>query len=109
MADNDQDVTEVPVGLGQMQPMLEAVAKRYKLHVGMMRARGKTATVLEARQLCCWLAVKLTRLSKEEIAQVFGKHKTSVGLAVSTIDQLRKREPSVLRMSDELLAELREA
>lgn len=109
MADNDQDVTEVPVGLGQMQPMLEAVAKRYKLHIGMMRGRTRTATVLEARQLCCWLATKLTRLSLEEIAQVFGKHKTMVGQAVSAINQLREREPSVMRMSEELLAELREA
>ncbi len=109
MADDDQGVTDVPVGLGQMQPMLDAVAKRYKLHVGMMRGGGQTATVLEARQLCCWLAVKLTRLSKEEIGRVFGKHKTSVGLAVAAIERIRGREPSVLRMSDELLQELREA
>ncbi len=103
------DVDVGPVGLGQMQPIFEAVSKRYKIPVSLIRARGQTATQLEARQLSIWLTCKLTRLSMEEIGKVIGKGKTSIGLARARIDRLRSDEPFMAKMSEELLAELRQA
>jgi hypothetical protein len=107
--DNTERAVEVPVGLGQLEPILQAVSREYKIPAAMLRSRLQTATVLEARQLCYWLACKLTRLSKEEIGRVFDKGKTSVGLGVASIERLRESEPSVLTMSDRLLQELRAA
>lgn len=101
-----EETDMVPVGLGQLEPILEAVSREYKIPVMLLRARRQTAMVLEARQLCYWLARKLTRLSLEEVGAVFDKHKTSVGLGVASIERLRETEPTVLSASERLLQEL---
>lgn len=64
---------------------------------------------LEARQVCCWLASKLTRLSPAEVGETVGRGRTAYGQAVARIERERAAEPSLMELTDALLEELRKA
>lgn len=98
-----------PVVLDHMRPIFEAVSRKYRIPVPLMLGPGKSQLQLEARQVCCWLAFKLTRLSPLAIGEAVGRGRTAAGQAKASIERLRADEPLVLSMTNALLAELQES
>jgi chromosomal replication initiation ATPase DnaA len=91
-----------------MQPIFEAVSRKYRIPVRAMVGPGKTALQLEARQVCCWLASKLTRLSPKEIGETVGRGRTAVGQALARIERCRAEESFMLEITNDLLAKLQQ-
>lgn len=99
--------TREPVGLGPMEPIFAAVSRKYRVPQRVICGPGKTSLQLEARQVCCWLASKLTRLSPVEIGEAVGRGRTAAGQALARIERLRQSEPTILALTNELLSELK--
>lgn len=91
-----------------MQPIFAAVSRKFRIPEHVIRGPGKTPMQLEARQVCCWLAARLTRLSPREIGEAVGRGRAAYGQAVARIDRERAAEPLVLQMTDALLQELQQ-
>jgi len=91
-----------------MQPIFAAVSRKCRIPESIIRGPGKTPMQLEARQICCWLASKLTRLSLLEIGEAVGRGRTAAGQALARIERERAQEPLVRVLTDALLQELRE-
>jgi chromosomal replication initiation ATPase DnaA len=96
-----------PLALGLMQPIFDAVSRKYRIPESAIRGPGKIPMQLEARQVCCWLASKLTRLSPAEIGKTVGRGRTAYGQAVARIERERSTEPLVMELTDALLNQLR--
>lgn len=95
-----------PMGYGLMKPILDAVTREYKMSEAVLVAPGGTDTPAEARQVCCWLARKITRLSGHEIGRVLGRDKYHTGFSVKRIEQKRLSDAYILQLTDRLLSEL---
>lgn len=91
-----------------MEPIFAAVSRKYRIPKHIICAPGKTPMQLEARQVCCWLASKLTRLSPVEIGEAVGRGRSAAGQALARIERARADEPTVAKLTDELLIELRQ-
>lgn len=57
-------------------------------------------TVVEARSIYCWLALKLTRCSRNEIADLSGVHRTSIGTLVRFAEKDETRIATAHRLHD---------
>jgi chromosomal replication initiator protein len=58
------------------------------------------------RQIICWIARHTTLLSYPQIGRGLNRDHTTVISAVKVIDDLRKRDVSIRRVTDEVIAEL---
>lgn len=100
------ETIERPVGYGQMKPIIDAVAREYKITEAAMVSKDSSGTPAEARMVCCWLAVQLLRLTRQEIAEVFGREKHNANAAARSIDKKRDNDAYIKQVTDKLLAEL---
>ena len=101
------ETIERPVGYGQMKPIIDAVMREYKLTEAALVSKGSTsATPAEARQVCCWLAIKLLRLTRQEIAEVLGRDKHNAHAGARSIEKKRASDTYIKQVTDKLLSEL---
>jgi chromosomal replication initiator protein len=77
----------------------KAIADHYKLHVQDLKAKNKSRTVVEPRQIAMYLCRKLTGFSLHRIGREFGnKHHTTVLHSINKIDQLLQENSEVNRL-----------
>lgn len=99
-----------PMGLQQMQPIFEAVSRKYRIPVHSIVGPGKNPLAAEARQVSCWLGSKLTRLTPKEIGRTIGRGRSAVGQALARIERLRSDDDQkiLIELTDALLAQLQQ-
>lgn len=77
-----------------LQDIITAVTDFYHVRLTDMQSKKRPRSVTMPRQVCMFLARRMTRLSLEEIGGYFGgRDHTTVMHAVKAIDQRRKSEP----------------
>jgi len=85
------------------------VCKRYGVRPTDLQSKKRSRSIALPRHVCMYLARALTNHSLGEIGGYFGgRDHTTVLHANRTIDGLRKTDPTVRTILDQLIQELRQ-
>ncbi len=88
-----------------IQSIISAVTDFFSIRLADLQSKHRQRSIAQPRQVCMYLARKLTRHSLEEIGGFFGgRDHTTVMHAIRTVDQRRQEEPdfeAVIRSLEE--------
>jgi len=87
-----------PVAIEQI---LKAVSRRFRVRVSDLQSKKRTKSLTHPRQICMYLARKLTRSSLQEVGGYFGGRDHSTVLhAEKKIKRAIKNDPAIQRLLD---------
>jgi len=93
-----------------IEDILNAVMRRYGVRLADLQSKKRSRSIAFPRQVCMYLARKLTRHSLEEIGGYFGgRDHTTVLYADKTIDKLRHEDPQLQATLDLLSRQIQTA
>jgi chromosomal replication initiation ATPase DnaA len=93
---------------GAVAAIIGAVSAHHGIAVDDIVARGRAATIVEARQIAIYLARQLTTRSLAEIARCFGRRDhTTILHAVRKIERRRQRDRELMLVLDHLAAQIK--
>ena len=84
--------------------ILTATAQHYNIREKDILAPGRSARVINARQIAMWAARELTRCSLPQLGRIFKRDHTTVLHSVWKIGAMRQSDPAFAAETDALLA-----
>ncbi len=101
------DEPAAPASHTTLQQITDVVTGYYNMKLSDLQSRRRHKSVAGPRQVCMWLARKLTRFSLEEIGGYFGgRDHTTVMHSIKTVDERTAADPQFKAEVDNLLARL---
>ena len=83
--------------------VLDVIAKYYKVRIVDIKGKARHKSIILPRQMCMYLARKLTSLSLEEIGASIGRRDhTTVMHSIEKIEKLSAKDESINRQMEEL-------
>lgn len=93
-----------------VERIINVVAKHYNIRLADIQSRKRTKSVSLPRQICMYLARRLTRHSLEEIGGYFGGRDHSTVLhAFRTVEQLQQNDPIFHATIEQIIHEIKGA
>jgi chromosomal replication initiation ATPase DnaA len=88
--------------------IISAVSVHHDIAAEDIAARGRSPTIVRARQIAIYLARQLTTRSLAEIARCFGRRDhTTILYAVRKIERRRHHDPELMLVLDRLAAQVK--
>jgi len=90
--------------------IVDAVAKYYKVRLADIKGKGRHKSIIVPRQICMYLARKLTPMSLEEIGVNIGRRDhTTVMHSIDKIDLLTRDDKVIKKQVDEIVTLIKPA
>ena len=87
----------------RLQSIFEVVTNFYDVRIADLQSRRRHKSVTEPRQICMWLARKLTRFSLEQIGGYFGgRDHTTVMHSIKTVEDRMADDATFARTVEQL-------
>jgi chromosomal replication initiator protein len=103
-----RDVTSARRRRVTMDHIVQAVTRRYDVRLMDLQGRRRTRAVAQPRQICMYLARRLTSHSLGEIGGLFGgRDHSTVLYGVERITTMAERDPAMREQLEQLAAEAR--
>jgi chromosomal replication initiator protein len=89
------------------QQIVDVVTRYYSVRLADLQSKKRHKSITEPRQICMWLARKLTRFSLEEIGGHFGgRDHTTVMHSIRTVEERRESDAAFNGQMDHLEEEI---
>ncbi len=94
----------------RISDIIDTVSKHFNVRLADLQSKKRSQSIAEPRQICMYLARKLTRHSLEEIGgHLGGRDHTTVMHACGKIEELRKNDAQMHAVIDRLTGQITES